>query len=99
MPGISTLPKAVASATAEPETPEKTMQDITVVRPSPPLNRPTQALAKLMMRAVMPPTFMMASCRTSRTWSKLPPRINPEAATPLTPNSSFTLFRLKDRTQ
>lgn len=63
MPGISTLPKAVASATAEPDTPEKTMQDITVVRPSPPLNRPTQALAKLMMRAVMPPTFMMLPAR------------------------------------
>ncbi len=66
MPGTSTLPSAVASATAEPETPEKTMQDMTVVRPSPPAKRPTQALAKLMMRAVMPPTFMMLPARMKK---------------------------------
>jgi hypothetical protein len=42
------------------------MQDITVVRPNPPEKRPTQALAKLMMRAVIPPIFMMLPARMKK---------------------------------
>ena len=63
MPGISTLPREAASATAVPEMPPKSIEPATLVMPSPPRIHPTSALAKRMMRSVMPPPFIRLPAR------------------------------------
>ncbi len=48
-----------ASATADPDMPEKMSEAMTLTWPSPPLNRPTVATQKLRSRSVIEPAFMM----------------------------------------
>src|SRR3954452_10042984 len=60
---MMTFPSAVASATAEPEIPEKFIVARTVVWASPPRKRPTTAFANSMMREVIPPEFMRLPAR------------------------------------
>ena len=58
MPGIITAPIDAASATAVPEIPANNIDPATLVRPRPPRIQPTPALAKRMIRSVMPPPFI-----------------------------------------
>ena len=53
------LPMPAASATAEPDMPEKISEAMTLTWPSPPLKRPTVATQKPSSRSVMVPAFMM----------------------------------------
>ena len=56
-------PMADTSATQEPVTPPKNMQETTSTRASPPLSRPTRALASTTMRSEIPPTLMISPAR------------------------------------
>ncbi len=53
-----TAPIDAASATAVPEMPANSIEPATFVRPRPPRIQPTPALAKRMIRSVMPPPFI-----------------------------------------
>ena len=52
------LPVPAASATAEPDMPEKMMLTTMFTWPRPPRNRPTSATQKSFSRVVMEPEFM-----------------------------------------
>ena len=56
---IETLPTPAASATAEPDMPEKIRLTRISTWAMPPLKRPTMALQNSSSRSLMAPTFMM----------------------------------------
>ncbi len=56
---MMTLPMPAASATAEPDMPEKIRLETTLTWPRPPLKRPTRATQNSSRRALMLPAFMM----------------------------------------
>ena len=56
---IIIFPIPAASATAEPDIPEKIKEATTLTCPNPPLNLPTTATQKLSKRSVIVPTFIM----------------------------------------
>lgn len=58
MAGISIDPRAEVSATEEPEMPPKIIEATMFTSPSPPRMGFSIAMQKLMMRLVMPPTFI-----------------------------------------
>jgi len=55
------LPIPAASATAEPDMPEKITLATTLTWPSPPRNRPTTAAQKPSSRSLIVPAFMIAA--------------------------------------
>ena len=65
MPGIMTPPMEAASATAVPVMPPKSIEAAMLVSPSPPRIQPTSALAKRMMRPVIPPRFIRLPASTN----------------------------------
>ena len=53
------LPIPAASATAEPDIPEKISEAMTLTWPSPPRKRPTMAIQKFSNRSEIVPAFMI----------------------------------------
>ena len=67
-------PIPAASATAEPDMPEKISEATTLTCPRPPRKRPTSATQKLRSRSLMVPAFMMpAATMKSGTASRMNP--------------------------
>ena len=60
---ISIWPMPIASATAEPDMPEKMIEAAMLTWPSPPRQWPTRRCEKSKMRSVMPPVFMIRPAR------------------------------------
>ena len=77
MAGIRMEPTAAASAAAEPEIPAKNMALTTVTAARPPGSQPTRALARSMMRWLMPPASMSTPVYmnrgTARRWKESHP--------------------------
>lgn len=66
------LPMPAASATAEPDMPEKISEATMLTCPSPPRNRPTAATQNCNSRSEMVPAFMMlAATMNSGTASRM----------------------------
>ena len=63
MAGIMMVPMLTASETAVPLMPAKTMEAPTLARASPPRIWPTMARQNLMIRSVIPPTFIRLPAR------------------------------------
>jgi hypothetical protein len=63
---MRTVPRAAASATAEPDTSEKNMLERVVVMASPPRTNPTRLAAKSTRRFEIPAWFISAPAKMKR---------------------------------
>ena len=66
MEGIRTFPRAEASATADPETPDRNISATMRVWAKPPRICPTRRLEKRTSRSVTPPRFIRSPARMKR---------------------------------